>query len=231
MGEDVNLSRSATSGRIVRRVYLAVVGGLQLVMATELALLVATERWLHAFLVAGMMAAFLLPVLVRSSRRARIPAEVQILAILFIFASLFLGEVRDYYERIWWWDLALHATAGLLLGLLGFLIVYILNADEVVDLHMKPSFLALFAFFFAVGLGALWEIFEFAMDEMFGLTMQKPMLGDNSGLTDTMWDLIVDAAGAALMGLAGWRYVTHRRRSLIARGIRRVAARGRRAAG
>jgi hypothetical protein len=27
------------------------------------------------------------------------------------------------------------------------------------------------------------------------------------GLTDTMWDLIVDALGAAAMSLIGWRYI------------------------
>src|SRR3546814_16435775 len=72
---------------------------------------------------------------------------------------------------------------------------YILNEDRHVDLHMRPSFLAVFAFCFSQAIGALWEIFEFTMDQVFGLTMQKPMLGDPSGLTDTMWDLIVNAIG------------------------------------
>ena len=50
--------------------------------------------------------------------------------------------------------------------------------------------LGAFAFTFALALGNVWEIFEFGMDRLFGLTMQKPMAGDPSGLTDTMWDLI-----------------------------------------
>jgi hypothetical protein len=44
---------------------------------------------------------------------------------------------------------------------------------------------------FAVAVGAVWEIFDFSMDEPFGTDMQKAMFGDPSGLTDTMWDLIV----------------------------------------
>jgi hypothetical protein len=35
------------------------------------------------------------------------------------------------------------------------------------------------------------------MDQIFGSNMQKPMLGDASGLTDTMLDFIIDAVGAA----------------------------------
>ena len=207
------------------KIYLLIVGLLQLVMAVEFALLVASENWQHAFLVAGMMMAFLFPIVVRRGREPLLPVEIQILVALFVFATLFLGEVRDYYERIWWWDLALHASAGLLLGVLGFLIVYILNEDEAVDLHMRPSFLALFAFVFATGLGALWEIFEFAMDELFGLTMQKPMLDDPSGLTDTMWDLIVNAAAAGLVSLAGWRYLRRARPDYLDSRIRRFIAR------
>jgi hypothetical protein len=47
----------------------------------------------------------------------------------------------------------------------------------------------------------MWEIFEFAMDQAFGLNMQK------SGLPDTMLDLIVDTLGAGIGALAGFFYL------------------------
>lgn len=203
-----------------RRVQLALVTGLQIVMAVELTLLVSAGQWLHAFLVAGVIAATLAP----AALKIDVPAEIQIAVVVFVFATLFLGEVRNYYERFWWWDLALHGTAGLLLGIFGFLIVYMLNRSEAVDLHMRPAFLALFAFFFAVGIGALWEVFEFTMDQVFGLNMQKPMLGDPSGLTDTMWDIIVDTLGAGAVALVGW-YQLSRPKSRSDNWLRRFIAR------
>ena len=217
-----------TASGLARRAHLTVLLVLQLVMAAELVLLVAAGRWMHVFLVTAVMAGTLAPELLRGRLATEIPSEIQILALLFVFATLFLGEVHDYYERIWWWDLALHATAGLLLGLLGFLIVHVLNASPDVDLHLRPAFVALFAFLFAVGLGALWEIFEFAMDQLFGLSMQKPMLGDASGLTDTMWDLIVDTVAAALISLAGWRYLRRSRRRYLDTWVARFIRRNRR---
>jgi uncharacterized membrane protein YjdF len=126
-----------------------------------------------------------------------------------VFASLFLGEVRDYYSRFWWWDTALHTLSGFLLGILGFLLVHVMNQMERIHIHLKPGFVAFFAFMFALGVGALWEIFEFTMDSVFGMNMQKPMLGDPSGLTDTMWDLIVDALGALIVSVLGWRYLNN----------------------
>src|SRR3546814_4604052 len=96
-----------------------------------------------------------MPVVLKARFFVQIPPEVQILAILYGFAALFLGEVRDYYERSWWWDLIFHATAGLLLGLQGFMTVYILNEVRHVDLHMRRSFLEFFAFCFSLAFGAL----------------------------------------------------------------------------
>lgn len=180
---------------------------------------------MHVFLVVALMGLILAPMVLRRLRAITIPSEIHVVIVLFVFASLFLGEIRDYYERIWWWDLALHSSAGLLLGMLGFLVVYMLNEDEKVDLHMKPSFVALFAFMFSVGSGCLWEIFEFSMDRIFGLTMQKPMLGDPSGLTDTMWDMIVNTIGAAIISLAGWRYMRREHKSYVDSWARRFIER------
>ena len=199
--------------KAARRAHLAILAILQLAMAVQLVFLLVRQDWADAFFVAGIMALTLAPVLFRMP--VEIPSEIQIVAVLFVFATLFLGEVHDYYERFWWWDMALHTGSGLLLGLLGFMFVYILNEDRHVDLHMRPSFLALFAFFFAVGLGAVWEIFEFGMDRYFGTNMQPAVPGDPSGLTDTMHDLIVDTVGAAIVALAGWRYLARARASRV----------------
>ena len=220
--------RTRSPKGLARRAHLIVLLVLQSVMAIELVLLVLEGQWQHVFLVAAVMAGTLAPELLRDRLPVEIPSEVQILAILFVFATLFLGEVRDYYERIWWWDLALHTTAGLLRGLLGFLIVFVLNQSPDVQLKMRSSFVALFAFTFALAIGSLWEIFEFAMDRIFGLNMQKPMPGDPSGLTDTMWDLIVNLVGAALVSLAGWFYIRQSRRRHVDTWIARFIRRNRR---
>jgi hypothetical protein len=54
-----------------------------------------------------------------------------------------------------------------------------------------------------VAVGTFWAIFEFAVDQVFGSNIQKPMLGDPSGLTDTMWGMIVDALGALVISAFG----------------------------
>ncbi len=190
---------------INQRLHRRVTPALQIAVLIGIALEVAAgHRW-NVATTTAVLGLTLLPL--RMSRRFNvfIPPELEVLALIFVFAALFLGEVRGYYVRFWWWDLVLHSASGFLLGIVGFLLVHVLNEKEDLELHMKPRFVALFAFMFALGLGALWEIFEFGMDSIFGYNMQK------SGLNDTMWDLIVDAVGALVIAVLGYGYLRNAR--------------------
>lgn len=198
--------------------------GLQAIIVAGLALEVYERQWLNVVTLTGILLLTVLPAIMARRVRIVIPPEFELLTIAFIFASLFLGETRDYYGRFWWWDIALHTTSGGLLGILGVLLVYVLNETPRIDLHMRPGFVSFFAFCFAVAVGALWEVFEFAMDQLFGMSMQKPMQGDPSGLNDTMWDLIVDTLGALVVSMVGYLYMKQGAKSIIERWIRRFVA-------
>lgn len=190
--------------RIVVRILL-------LLMVIEWAFLMVEMRFLQLFLVTIIIFVLIAPELFRNKMDLSIPADFHFIAVLFILASLYLGEIQQFYQLIWWWDMALHGTAGLLMGIFGFLLVYILNENPRVELQMMPGFIALFAFFFSISIGTVWEIFEFLMDQLFGFNMQKEMFGDVSGLTDTMWDMIINAVGAAVISLLGWWYLSLKR--------------------
>jgi len=158
-------------------------------------------QWQASGMTLGVVVVTFLPVMLGRRFQVQIPPEFESLAVVFIFASLFLGEVRGYYLRFWWWDVLLHTGSGFLMGILAFLLVHLLNEKKEIGLHLTPRFVALFAFMFALGMGALWEILEFGVDAVFGLNMQK------SGLVDTMWDLIVDTVGALVISILGWIYL------------------------
>lgn len=189
------------------RFHRLLVRSMLLLMSVEGAYLLYSGRWLSLFLVLLIIFTLLAPILFRNQLNVIVPAEFHISAVLFSIAALYLGEVQEFYQRLWWWDMALHGTAGLLMGIIGFLMVYILNETDRVRLNMTSGFIAFFAFLFAISIGTFWEIFEFSMDQLFQMNMQKPMFGDPSGLTDTMWDMIVNAAGALIISLSGWWYL------------------------
>lgn len=210
------------STSIHRRVTLT----LQIILLVELILSLYGQQWLAALTTTMVLLITLAPFFLKRFLNVYIPPEFMVLAIIFVFASLFLGEVQGYYTRFWWWDIALHTSSGFLLGMIGFALVYVLNESEDIGLYMKPGFIAFFAFLFALGIGVLWEVFEFTMDQFFHTNMQKPMLNDPSGLTDTMWDLIVDGIGALIISVMGYGYIkTTKNESFLERWIHRFIER------
>jgi len=140
-----------------------------------------------------------LPAIVEHNYKITLPTEFEFLIVFFIFGSLFLGETFNYYHKFWWWDIFLHGMSSIILGYIGFLILYVLYSEKLIK--AKPLMLVLFSFSFAVALGAIWEIFEYFMDQSFGLNMQK------NGLHDTMEDLIMDALGALFSSIFGFIYL------------------------
>lgn len=203
--------RSRTAQKIKRWLVAIII----VLMAVDFVFVVLEAQWLNGFLILSIALLILFTTVFSRHLAVQLPAELEVLALIFTFAALFLGEVRSFYVRIWWWDIALHASSGLLMGILGFLLVYVLNESKKIELVMTARFIGFFAFLFAVSIGSLWEIFEFSMDKLFGTNMQKAMFSDPSGLTDTMWDLIVNAIGAMLISTFGWWYMVRRRESFI----------------
>ena len=204
------------------RLHRLVLIWIQLVMLVELVALLWRGSFMSAALVAGIMAMTASPLVLRDRLPVRVPYVFQILVILFVFASMYLGTAQSFYARFPWWDSFLHFGSGLLLGIFGFMLIYILNANARVHVTMHPGFMALFAFCFAFALGGVWEILEFALDETLGTTNQKP--GDIPPLTDTMWDLILDALGALIVTVYGWYWMRRGERSFLTGWIERVAA-------
>ena len=103
----------------------------------------------------------------------------------------------------------LHTTSGIILGVIGFMFVYLLNKSYSNSIKLSPFFVVMFAFCFAVTMGVFWEFFEFSADRILGTNMQKfrfPELGQD-GLVDTMTDLFVDAVGALITSIIGYFYI------------------------
>ena len=105
--------------------------------------------------------------------RIELPPPLEITILCFIFAAEILGEVNAFYVVIPGWDTMLHTLNGFLAAAVGFSLVMLLNDDERLTFDLSPFFLALTAFCFSMTIGVLWEFFEFGMDMLFHLDMQK----------------------------------------------------------
>lgn len=176
-----------------------VLNGIRLLLAVEALVAAARGVWPAVFVTLAALVLTLLPGLVASRVGLRLPPSFLAAIALFVLATLYLGEVYDFYNRFWWWDLVLHFGSAMGFGILGFLLVFMMFQG---DRYAAPPWaLGALSFCMAMTVGVLWELFEFAMDTLFGFNMMK------SGLPDTMGDFIVNTLGAALAALAGVIYL------------------------
>jgi hypothetical protein len=167
-------------------------------------------RWLGAFSGAVVLLLTFAPAMIERRLNLTLPVEFTLINCVILYASFALGEAQDFYERIWWWDLALHGLSALTIGMIGFLCIYVFYMTH--RIRIAPGWIATITFALAVAVGTIWEIFEFLADLTLGLNMQK------SGLDDTMTDLMINTTGAALAALMGYFYVRDKD-SLFARRI------------
>ena len=203
----------------VEQIEFAIALALQLAIA-----IVAVSALVRGQLLVGFAGVLILiltfaPAIIERQLNIQLPIEITLITSVFLFASFYLGEVRDFYERFWWWDLVLHGTSALLIGIVGFISVYSFYMTRRVQ--VAPVYIACITFALAVTVGTLWEIFEFVMDRYLGLNMQR------SGLVDTMTDLIINAFGALVAAITAFMFVRGGDHDGARRIIRRFAKRKR----
>jgi len=190
------------------------------VLGLELVLSLINAHYSLAFVALVTLALSLAPVIFAGRFDIELPVHFFAGIVVFTFGTVYLGEASGFYEKYWWWDILLHGGSAIGFGLIGFIFVFILFEG---DKYAAPHWaLALMAFCIAITIGAVWEVFEFAMDQLFDMTMQK------SGLIDTMWDLIVNIIGAGVGAMAGFTYLKGRDRHGLSGMIGEFVAKNRR---
>lgn len=151
--------------------------------------------WEAAAIAVIGLALSILPQLVFRKYHLKLPLLYELVIIGFVVASLMLGELFDAYSKFWWWDSALHLSSGVLIGYIGFMILFTLQVQG--RLKVSAAMVAFLTFSVSMMVAAMWEVVEFTIDEVYGATMQH-------GNTDTMKDIILAMFGSLLATAAAY---------------------------
>lgn len=127
----------------------------------------------NVFLCLLTLVLFAMPAFIQVTFQVELPSTLEIIVLLFIFAAEALGEISEFYVLFPFWDTVLHTLNGFLAAAIGLSMADLLNRSETVKFQLSPLFLAFSSFTFSMTIGVLWEFFEFGMDRLFGLDMQK----------------------------------------------------------
>ena len=156
-----------------------------MVLATLVSSVIRSE-YESAFICLLVLVLFMLPFFIQQNFGIELPSTLEIIILLFIFAAEILGELECYFITFPYWDSMLHTTTGFLCAATGFALIDILNRNSRIKFELSPIYVALAAFCFSMTVGVLWEFFEFGMDRIFHMDMQKDTVV--SSITSVMLD-------------------------------------------
>jgi len=130
-----------------------------------------------------------------------LPIAYTIGVALFILLASFLGTGFDFYDTLGWWDLLMHGSFGYLCAIVAFTFIILCGGKQ-----LKPFGVLILVFLCVMGVAALWEVFEYTMS-FFGFDpqrVQESIAAGKSPVADTMEDIIIAIAGAALFYVTLW---------------------------
>ena len=212
--------------------------------------------YLTALLCALALVVFLIPTVLYKKLNIEVPAALEFSAVIFTFMCVVGGEIGHFYDQFPLWDKFLHTFSGFLIAAIGLAFIDFFTKRKGSVLRLTPFFAVFFAFFFALGVEVIWEVFEYAVDTFSGTTdmqadyMVKEFVSKKAGgeinptpivvngiesvvinfeggreplvlpayidlgVSDTMMDLIVGAAGAFLFCIMEFVALTKRNKSI-----------------
>lgn len=159
---------------------------LRLIVLATLVSSVIRSEYESAFICLLVLVLFMLPFFIQQNFGIELPSTLEIIILLFIFAAEILGELECYFITFPYWDSMLHTTTGFLCAATGFALIDILNRNSRIKFELSPIYVALAAFCFSMTVGVLWEFFEFGMDRIFHMDMQKDTVVNS--ITSVMLD-------------------------------------------
>lgn len=150
-----------------------VFAGLRILVIVMMILQLFNGNYQNVFLCLLTLVLMIMPSVIQATFKVEIPSPLEIIILLFIFAAEILGEISAFYLKFPYWDTVLHTLNGFLCAAVGFSLVDIMNNQKKLKFELSPLFMAITAFCFSMTIGVVWELFEFTMDNLFRLDMQK----------------------------------------------------------
>ena len=152
--------------------------------------------WLWAF---ACFFGFLLaisPIILKRNLKFSVHWLIEFLLVFAISLHIWGGVLKLY--SLPFYDKIAHFLASAIVAFFALIVIYILDVFSP-RIHMDIITLAFFITIFTIAMGAIWEIAEFAADQIF--SNGKPLA--QISLQNTMWDLIADSIAGILVGIFG----------------------------
>ena len=174
----------------------------------------------------GMLFVLKIPQFIKNKYDFQIPNLLDFILISFAFSGLILGDVFNFYGKIPYWDSILHTFSGVVIAYVGFIVIEFLDKEYTIPLSVSPLFMSVIVVSVALAIGAVWEIGEYTVDDIFHTNNQQYMqstrstlydeddipLQGHDAIDDTMKDLMLDLAGAIVVASIEYKKIEHKQK-------------------
>ena len=180
----------------------------------------------------GMLLVLRIPQFIKDKNHFQIPNLLDFILISFAFSGFILGDVFNFYGKIPYWDSILHAFSGVVIAYVGFIVIEYLDKEYTIPLSISPLFMSLTVVSVALAIGAVWEIGEYTVDDIFHTNNQQymkstrstlydkddvPLVG-HEALADTMKDLMLDLGGAVVVATIEYKKIERKQKKAKEKG-------------
>jgi hypothetical protein len=173
---------------------------LKFLLISLLPLMIIEKQYLMAIAAVIAIVLSLIPLILKRRSNISLPWIVDLLITLALYLHMG-GVIFHWYTRYPNWDVMMHILGTSVIALLAFMLVFTLYYTGKISLSI--AMIGFFTFIFAIGIGGLWELLEFASDSFLGTNSQ---LGS---LLDTDMDLFWDAFAGLVVAILGMLYAKH----------------------
>lgn len=148
---------------------------------------IKVESTTLVLLLLGSLLPLIIP-LINRLFKLKIPFTLNLFITIHLILSICFGTTLGFYNNFYGWDLLVHGLFGVI-GIYGVLVVT--KNDKI--LYLIYSSLAV------LGLGAIWELFEYSVDIVLNKDLQRVQESLNMNKlpqTDIMLDLLITIIGS-----------------------------------
>lgn len=170
----------------------------RIILVVSIVAAITHRKYVNLFLSIFLLVLVSLPDFKGEKFVADAPGGFEVSIVIFIYLSLFLGNILFFVENLWWLEHALRFILAIIVVMIGFFLVYIINRSKQATMNLKPSFIAFFALTFALSGGLMWEIIKFLITLFFGIQILNP------STEIIMINLAVYSFGAMFASIVGY---------------------------
>ena len=123
----------------------------------------------------------------------------------------------------------MHTFSGIVIAYVGFIVIEYLDKEYTIPLSVSPLFMSVIVVSVALAIGAVWEIGEYTVDDIFHTNNQQYMqstratlydeddipLQGHAALDDTMKDLMLDLAGAIVVATIEYKKIERKQKKAL----------------